>query len=88
MPRDKITIQKGMEQNAKQKGTNRANPTQELQAERAKLTELVQVLENGDVPQKPVMPTKELQASDPLGYLEAMEEYRLKILKNIISIHG
>ena len=73
-------IQKGMEQNAKVR-KELEQSTQELQAERAKLTELVQVLENGDAPQKPVMPSKELQASDPLGYLEAMEEYRQDVEK-------
>ena len=73
-------IQKGMEQNAKVR-KELEQSTQELQAERAKLTELVQVLENGDAPQKPVMPSKELQASDPLGYLEAMEDYRQDVEK-------
>ena len=73
-------IQKGMEQNAKVR-KELEQSTQELQAERAKLTELVEVLENGNAPQKPVMPSKELQASDPLGYLEAMEEYRQDVEK-------
>ena len=73
-------IQKGMEQNAKVR-KELEQSTQELQAERAKLTELVKVLENGDAPQKPVMPSKELQVSDPLGYLEAMEDYRQNVEK-------
>ena len=69
-----------MEQNAKVR-KELEQSTQELQAERAKLTELVEVLENGNAPQKPVMPSKELQTSDPLGYLEAMEEYRQDVEK-------
>jgi len=68
-------IQKGMEDNARVK-KELEQTTQSLQEDRVKLNEILQALENGDVPQKPIMPNKELQQSDPLGYLEQMEQYR------------
>jgi hypothetical protein len=68
-------IQKGMEENAKVK-KELEQTTQTLQQDRAKLNEILQTLQNGDAPQKPVIPSKELQVSDPLGYLEQMEQYR------------
>jgi hypothetical protein len=60
-------IQKGMEDNAKVK-KQLEQTTQSLQEDRQKL--------NGDAPRPPIKPTKDLQDSDPIGYLEAMEQYR------------
>lgn len=68
-------IQKGMEDNAKvRKELELVN--QNLLSEREKLGQLVSQIENGTAPSKPIMPSKELQQSDPFGYLEQMEEYR------------
>ncbi|BAQ90218.1 nonstructural protein NSP1-like [uncultured Mediterranean phage uvMED] len=71
-------IQKGMEQNAIVK-KELEQLTQTMQQDRAKLNDFLQAIENGDVPQKPIIPSKELQESDPFGYLEAMEEYRQNV---------
>jgi len=68
-------IQKGMEDNAKVK-KQLEQTTQALQEDRQKLNAILQAYENGDAPRPPVMPNKELQQSDPLGYLEQMEQYR------------
>ena len=68
-------IQKGMEQNAQVK-KQLEQTTQALQEDRKKIDAILQAYENGDAPQRPVMPNKELQQSDPLGYLEQMEQYR------------
>ncbi len=68
-------IQKGMEDNAKVK-KQLEQTTQELQEDRQKLNAILQAYENGDAPRPPIKPTKELQDSDPIGYLEAMEQYR------------
>ncbi len=68
-------IQKGMEQNARVK-KELEQLTQTMQEDRAKLNDFLQTIENGNVPSKPIMPNKELQESDPLGYLEKMEQYR------------
>ncbi len=73
-------IQKGMEENAKVK-KELEQLTQAMQEDRAKLSDFLQAIEKGDVPQKPIMPSKELQQSDPFGYLEAMEEYRQDVSK-------
>ena len=68
-------IQKGMEENAKVK-KELEQITQSMQQDREKLSNFLQTIENGDAPQKPVLPNKELKQSDPLGYLEDMEQYR------------
>ena len=68
-------IQKGMEDNAKVKKQLELT-TQALQEDRKKLDAILQSYENGDAPRPPTMPSKELQQSDPLGYLEQMEQYR------------
>ena len=47
-----------------------------MQEDRQKLNAILQAYENGDAPRQPIMPNKELQQSDPLGYLEQMEQYR------------
>ncbi len=73
-------IQKGMEQNAKVK-KELEQLTQTMQQDREKLNSFLQAFENGDAPQKPIMPSKELQNSDPLGYLEAMEQYRQDLVE-------
>ena len=68
-------IQKGMEENAKVK-KELEQLTQTMQQDREKLSNFLQTIENGDAPQKPILPNKELKQSDPLGYLEDMEQYR------------
>lgn len=68
-------IQKGMEQNAKVK-KELEQITQTMQQDREKLSQILQAIENGDAPRQPIRPNKELQESDPLGYLEQMEQYR------------
>ena len=68
-------IQKGMEENARVK-KELEQLTQTMQEDRAKLSDFLQTIENGDAPQMPVLPNKELKQSDPLGYLEDMEQYR------------
>ena len=68
-------IQKGMEENARVK-KELEQTTQSLQEDRQKLNAILQAYENGDAPRQPIMPNKELQQSDPLGYLEQMEQYR------------
>ena len=68
-------IQKGMEENARVK-KELEQITQTMQQDREKLNNFLQAIETGNVPQKPIMPDKELQNSDPLGYLEQMEQYR------------
>ena len=71
-------IQKGMEQNA--------NARKELEQmaisikqEREQLLQKFEQFNNGNVPQIPQKPPKELQDSDPLGYLEKMEQYREQV---------
>ena len=69
-------IQKGMEENAKVR-KELADATVSMQEDRAKLNELLSLFNSPEgAPQKPVKPSQELQSSDPLGYLEAMEQYR------------
>lgn len=73
-------IQKGMEQNAQQrKELEQLNLT--MQQEREQLLQHIDQFERGDVPQAPQKPPKELQDSDPLGYLERMEQYRDDVAK-------
>ena len=68
-------VQKGMEQNANQrKELEQLNQT--MQQEREQFLQRINQLENGELSQMPQKPPKELQNSDPLGYLEQMEEYR------------
>ena len=68
-------VQKGMEQNANQrKELEQLNQT--MQQEREQFLQRINQLENGKLSQIPQKPPKELQNSDPLGYLEQMEEYR------------
>tara|TARA_R110001632_G_scaffold178686_1_gene298454 strand:+ start:1072 stop:2079 length:1008 start_codon:yes stop_codon:yes gene_type:complete len=70
-------VQKGMEQNANQrKEIEQLNQT--MQQERAQFLQRLDQIENGNFSQLPQKPSKELQNSDPLGYLEQMEEYREK----------
>ena len=70
-------VQKGMEQNANaRKELEQMN--QAMQQEREQLLQRIAQFETGDVPQSPQKPSKELQDSDPLGYLEKMEQYREK----------
>ena len=73
-------IQKGMEQNAKVR-KELEQSAQELQNDRAKLAEFLNAIDNDAAPMRPILPSKELQASDPIGYLEAMEEYRQDVEK-------
>ena len=68
-------IQKGMEQNAKVK-KELEQTTRALQEDREKLNAILQAYESGNAPRQPIKPPKELQDSDPIGYLEAMEQYR------------
>ena len=69
-------IQKGMEDNANVR-KELEKQSMSMQEDRNRLNELLTMLDNPEtVPVKPVMPSKELQASDPLVYLESMEQYR------------
>jgi hypothetical protein len=68
-------IQKTMEQNAQQR-KEVEQLSEVMQQDRQRLAELVNALEQGNAPMRPQQPSKELQNSDPLGYLEAMEQYR------------
>ena len=68
-------IQKTMEQNALQK-KEVEQLSEVMQQDRQRLQELISSLEQGNAPMPPKQPSKELQNSDPLGYLEAMEQYR------------
>ena len=45
------------------------------------LMQMVQQVQNGNVPSIPEYPSEELQASDPLGYLEKEAEYRRAVEK-------
>ena len=66
-------IQKGMAENA--------NSKQLIAQERQMLMQLVQQVQNGDVPVIPNYPSEELKNSDPLGYLEQEAEYRRAVDK-------
>ena len=67
-------IQKGMEQNA-QARKELEQMAISIKQEREQLLQRMEQLTN-DAPQKPIKPSKELQNSDPLRYLEEMEQYR------------
>ena len=73
-------IQKGMAENAETKKTLE-EAQQQLTQERQVLQQLVQQLQNGDIPRVPEYPSEELRASDPLGYLEKEAEYRRAVDK-------
>lgn len=73
-------IQKGMAENAETKKTLE-EAQQQMTQERQRLTQLVQQLQNGDIPRVPEYPSEELRASDPLGYLEKEAEYRRAVDK-------
>jgi hypothetical protein len=45
------------------------------------LAQMMQQIQNGEVPPVPQYPSEELRASDPLGYLEAEAEYRRAVDK-------
>ena len=73
-------IQKGMAENAETKKTLE-QAQQQITQERQMLQQLVQQLQNGDIPRVPEYPSEELRASDPLGYLEKEAEYRRAVDK-------
>lgn len=68
-------IQKGMEQNA-QTRKELDNLQQAMLAERAQLAQRIADFDNGNVPQMPQKPSKELENSDPLAYAIQLGEYR------------
>ena len=73
-------IQKGMAENAETKKTLE-QAQQQITQERQMLQQLVQQLQNGDIPRVPEYPSEELRASDPFGYLEKEAEYRRAVDK-------
>ena len=73
-------IQKGMAENAQTKKTL-DEAQQQITQERQVLQQLVQQLQNGDIPRVPEYPSEELRASDPFGYLEKEAEYRRAVDK-------
>ena len=68
-------IQKGMEQNA-QVRKELENLQQAILAERGQLAQRIADFDNGNVPQRPQRPSKELENSDPLAYAIQLGEYR------------
>lgn len=68
-------IQKGMEQNA-QVRKELEQAVQQFQADQKAFYDRLQQYETNGYPTEPQKPPKELQDSDPLGYLEQMEQYR------------
>ena len=73
-------IQKGMADTAETK-KSLEQQQQQIAQERQMLMQMVQQVQNGDVPSIPEYPSEELQASDPLGYLEKEAEYRRAVDK-------
>jgi len=73
-------IQKGMADTAETKKSLEQQQHQIAQ-ERQMLMQMVQQVQNGNVPSIPEYPSEELQASDPLGYLEKEAEYRRAVDK-------
>lgn len=71
-------IQKGMEQNAYAR-KELEQMAISIKQEREQLLQKFEQFNNGNVPQIPQKPPKELQDSDPLGYLEKMEQYREQV---------
>ena len=67
-------IQKGMEENANLRKEIEARDMS-LNDDRQRLAQMIEAIETGSI-MPPVRPSQELQASDPIGYLEAMEQYR------------
>ncbi len=73
-------IQKGMAEAAEAK-KQVEEVTQKVTQERQMLAQMMQQIQNGEVPPVPQYPSEELRASDPLGYLEAEAEYRRAVDK-------
>jgi hypothetical protein len=73
-------IQKGMADTAETK-KSLEQQQQQIAQERQMLMQMVQQVQNGNVPSIPEYPSEELQASDPLGYLEKEAEYRRAVEK-------
>lgn len=68
-------IQKGMEENANTR-KSLDQDAMSVQQDRERLDQLIGQLQQGTAPRMPERPSRELQDSDPVGYLEAMENYR------------
>lgn len=68
-------IQQGMEQNA-QTRKELEQAVQQFQRDQQSFYDRIAQYEANGYPQMPQKPPKELQNSDPLGYLEQMEAYR------------
>lgn len=73
-------IQKGMAEAAQAK-KQVEEVTQKVTQERQMLAQMMQQIQNGEIPPVPQYPSEELRASDPLGYLEAEAEYRRAVDK-------
>jgi hypothetical protein len=73
-------IQKGMAENAETK-KSLEQAQQQVTQERQMLMQMVQQVQNGNVPIIPEYPSEELRASDPLGFLEKEAEYRRAVEK-------
>jgi hypothetical protein len=73
-------IQKGMAENAETK-KSLEQAQQQVTQERQMLMQMVQQVQNGNVPTIPEYPSEELRASDPLGFLEKEAEYRRAVEK-------
>ena len=67
-------VQKGMQEAAKQR-KEAEGVYQALLNERKQMTELYHQLQQGDVSQAPVPPSRELFESDPIGYMEEKLAY-------------
>jgi hypothetical protein len=73
-------IQKGMAENAETK-KSLEQAQQQVTQERQMLMQMVQQVQNGNVPIIPEYPSEELRSSDPLGFLEKEAEYRRAVEK-------
>ena len=73
-------IQKGMAENAETKKFLE-QAQQQVTQERQMLMQMVQQVQNGNVPIVPEYPSEELRDSDPLGFLEKEAEYRRAVEK-------
>jgi len=67
-------VQKGMQENAKMK-KEVEGVYQALMNERQQVTQLLQQMQEGNIAQKPIAPSKELFESDPLQYMEDKMKY-------------
>ena len=67
-------VQQGMQENAKMK-KEVEGVYQALMNERQQVTQLLQQMQQGDIAQKPIAPSKELFESDPLQYMEDKMKY-------------